>query len=279
MVLMTPLLLVLAAAVLHGWWNYLVKRDGSDDVVFLWCYSALSMPMCALALLWWRGRGGGMGPAWWAGGVSTILHTAYAVILQRAYSRADMSVVYPVSRGLAPVLVTLTSLAWVSPPSTWGWTGMAIVVMGVVCASGLGAMQASGVRLGAFVAAATAAYTVWDAFAAQVLHVEVIPYMALSSVAQGMLLTGVLWQRRAALIPALRLNWRTALPVCVLIPLSYALVMLAFRWGTPSLVSTARSLNVVTGSLFAIVLLRERPSRTVILGIALICVGATVSAA
>lgn len=281
-----PLLLVVAGAVLHAWWNHLVKRSGSGDVLFVWCYSVLSVPLLAGALLWWAlaggvRHGGGLGNAWWAGVASMVLHTTYAVVLQQAYARADLSVVYPVSRGLAPVLVTIASLGWAAAPSAWGWVGMALVILGVGCLAGRRpgrVEQCGGVGLGVLVAAATAGYTLWDAFAVAVLHVAVVPYLALSSAAQVLLLTGVLWRRRGEFRSCLRGRAGQALPIAVLAPLSYALVVLAFRWGSPSMVSTARSLNVAVGSLFAIVLLHERPTRWGLLGIGLVCAGAVASA-
>ena len=99
------LALVSAGSALHALWNVLVKRSGTSDVAFVWVYSAIAAPLW-LAVLTVEATWGGLGPAWWAALVSTALHTAYAAVLQRAYSSADLSVVYPVSRGLAPVLVT-----------------------------------------------------------------------------------------------------------------------------------------------------------------------------
>lgn len=276
---MTPLLLIAAGAVLHAWWNYLVKRSGSDDVMFVWCYGIVSLPLLAMALVGWLLHDGSLGPAWWAGVVSMMLHTSYAVVLQKAYARADMSVVYPVSRGLAPVLVTLASLAWAASPTRWGWTAMVLVIAGSACVGGGEASPGGrGAVWGVLVAAVTASYTLWDAFAAEVLHVAVIPYMALSGAGQSLLLTGVLWRRRGEFGSRLRSDGLRALPISLLAPLSYALVILALQSGTPSMVSTARSLNVAVGSLFAILFLRERPSRTSWLGIGLICCGAIVSA-
>ena len=79
---------------------------------------------------------GGLGPAWWAALVSTALHTAYAAVLQRAYSAADLSVVYPVSRGLAPVLVTVMAAPWNGGTSVMQVAALAAVLAGVVLASG-----------------------------------------------------------------------------------------------------------------------------------------------
>ena len=223
------------------------------------------------------------------------LHTGDAVLLQKAYSAADMSVVYPVSRGLAPVMVTLVSLSWAQAPSAWGWLGIVLVALGAWCMSGAWRLRGpgaeglsgegggsrsrrDGVGLGAVAAAAMAAYTLWDAYAAAVLEVAVIPSLAISGAAQLLLLTGVLWPRRRELLPSLRCDARMALPIALLAPLSYGLVVLALQLGSPSMVATSRSLNVAVGSVVAVVFLRERPSRAQAAGVALICAGAVPSA-
>ena len=69
------------------------------------------------------------------------------------------------------------------------------VLIGVALASGAtwrDLTRARGLRAGSAVASCTAAYTLWDAFAVAELHVAGVPYMALSSLAQLVLLTIVL---------------------------------------------------------------------------------------
>ena len=113
---MTPVLLVTVSAALHAWWNFLVKRTGTGDVAVVWLFSVLGVPV-TLAVTVYGAASGRLGPAWWAALVSMTLHTTYSVVLQRAYARADLSIVYPVSRGAAPLLVLVLSLPVVGRPS------------------------------------------------------------------------------------------------------------------------------------------------------------------
>lgn len=275
--------LVTIGAVLHALWNYLAKKKGSDGVLFVWAYSAFAAPLFGVLLAWWVIRGGAFDQFWWAGLVSMLLHTGYAVILQKAYAAADMTVIYPISRGLSPVLVTLMALTWAPLPGVAGWLGMALVIVGVAVMSDHGpggsGKASGGAGWGVLVAAATASYTLWDAYSAQVRHVSVVPYMALSSLSQTLLLTVACWRQRRDMITVLRRNWAAALPVAVLAPLSYGLVLLAMRVGAPSMVATARSLNIVFGTLVAAMLLGEKASRRTWLGTGLILAGAATSAA
>ena len=272
--------LVSVGSALHALWNVLVKRSGTSDVAFVWVYSAIAAPLW-LAVLTVGATWGGLGPAWWAALVSTALHTAYAAVLQRAYSSADLSVVYPVSRGLAPVLVTAVAAPWAGGPSAIQALALLAVLIGVPLASGAtwrDLTRARGLRAGSAVASCTAAYTLWDAFAVAELHVAVAPYMALSSLVQLVLLTIVLGRCRRELPAALAAGWARALPIAVLVPASYALVLVAMRFGPPSVVATSRSLNVVFGVIAGVWLLREPFTRRSILGVSMIVVGVVVGA-
>ena len=270
------LALVAAGSALHSLWNVLVKRSGTSDVAFVWVYSAITAPLW-LVVLTVVASSGGLGPAWWAALVSTALHTAYAAVLQRAYSAADLSVVYPVSRGLAPVLVTVMAAPWNGGTSVIHVVALPAVLAGVVLASGAtwrNLTRARGLWAGSAVASCTAAYTLWDAFAVAHLHVSVVPYMALSSLAQLVLLSVVLRRRRRELAA----GWARALPIAVLVPASYALVLAAMRFGPPSVVATSRSLNIVFGVIAGVWLLREPFTRRAALGIAMIVVGVLMGA-
>ena len=261
------LALVAAGSALHALWNVLVKRSGTSDVAFVWVYSAIAAPLLLVVLtvgaIW-----GGLGPAWWAALVSTALHTAYAAVLQRAYSAADLSVVYPVSRGLAPVLVTVVAAPWTGGPSAIQTFALMAVLVGVALASRVtwrNLTRARGLWAG-------------GAFAVAHLHVSVVPYMALSSLAQLVLLTIVLGRRRRELPAALAAGWTRALPIAVLVPASYALVLVAMRFGPPSVVATSRSLNVVFGVIAGVWLLREPFTRRSVLGVSMIVVGVLMGA-
>src|SRR6516165_1120782 len=100
--------LALAAAALHALWNLILA--GSRDVegataAALPCGVLLFAPVAAAT---WR-----LEPqAWPFVVVSSALEIGYVVVLVRAYERADLSVVYPVARGLAPVLVLAASVAF-----------------------------------------------------------------------------------------------------------------------------------------------------------------------
>ena len=98
------LALVLSSAVAHATWNFLFKRDTNPEVFIWWAQvtvAALLWPV-ALALVWQEpivARG------WWFVLGTSLLHALYFLLLGRSYHLADLSVVYPIARGMGPALV------------------------------------------------------------------------------------------------------------------------------------------------------------------------------
>lgn len=97
------LTLVLLSAGLHASWNLIVK-SGDDKLISAWL-TVLAAPLVLWPLLLLTGL---PSPKVWAVLLgSGAIHAAYNVALVRAYEHGDLSIVYPVARGLAPLLVTL----------------------------------------------------------------------------------------------------------------------------------------------------------------------------
>ena len=234
---MIALGLLTASAGCHATWNLLLKKSGLGGPAFVWMCGLLTLPISLVLLA--RGSA-----AWWAGLVSMALHTTYAVTLQKAYSAGAFSTVYSVSRGTAPALVAIASLG-----GPHVYAGAALVLVGVLLMER--PRSSRGVVLGLAVATCTAAYTLWDGYAVTSLHVDLLMYLAVASVAQVVVLSPM--ARRTELR-----NWRQALPIAVLTPASYGLVLLALRFASVGTVAIGRSLNVVLGVLLGVVVLRER---------------------
>lgn len=98
--------LVLVVAVLHVAWNALLKTSG-DTLRTAERAMVVGVAVFAVPVLlgWWVvGRPGlGLGTVALAT-VSGLLEAAYFICLAEAYRRGDLSVVYPIARGTAPVL-------------------------------------------------------------------------------------------------------------------------------------------------------------------------------
>jgi drug/metabolite transporter (DMT)-like permease len=117
---LTVFLAVIVAAFLHASWNILVKSN-LDRFLTVFLLQTLMGLMGLVMLLVF---------AWPAAAslpyavVSGILHTGYNIFLARSYRSGDLSVVYPVARGTAPLITLIASAVFahdvISPVAVCG---------------------------------------------------------------------------------------------------------------------------------------------------------------
>ncbi len=122
-------LLVLLAALFHAGWNALVKIE-PDRFLAIGLINSTTGLMGA-ALVWLAPE---MRPeAWWYLGPSIVLQQVYSLILVQTYRIGDLSQVYPLARGTAPLTVVALSL-WLlgDALSLTKLAGVAAVSLGVL---------------------------------------------------------------------------------------------------------------------------------------------------
>src|SRR4051794_14125292 len=93
------LALALGAAGLHAFWNVLLARERDVEAATALALLALLAVLVLPAAFTWRVDGEAV-PYIVASGA---LELAYIALLAAAYRRYELSLVYPVARGLAPV--------------------------------------------------------------------------------------------------------------------------------------------------------------------------------
>ena len=94
---------------------------------------------------------------------SGLFELAYFALLAAAYRRAPLSVVYPIARGGAPVLVLAVSVVALGHGTSARQVGgVALVVAGVLLVRGLGRADAGGLAFGVAIACCIAGYTLID---------------------------------------------------------------------------------------------------------------------
>ena len=102
----TVFIAVIGAALLHASWNALVK-SGSDKLLGIGAVIIGHIPFAVLCLMFVPAPK----PESWlflCGGI--ILHTGYQFFLLHSYKLGDLTQVYPIARGSAPLLVALFSV-------------------------------------------------------------------------------------------------------------------------------------------------------------------------
>ena len=102
----TILTAVLSAAFLHAFWNFLVKSNDDKPLAML-AICLGHIPFGILGLLY-----NGLPPLSTYSYLllSAIFHSSYQVFLMHAYRIGDLSAVYPIARGLSPLLLSLATV-------------------------------------------------------------------------------------------------------------------------------------------------------------------------
>ena len=151
---------MLASAGLHAFWNWLVADARDSHAVSAVALLTAAIVFAPVAVLTWDVDAA----AWPYIAASAALELAYFGLLAAAYERADLSFIYPIARGAAPVLVLVVSLAALGADLSAGEAaGVLAVAGGVLLVRGIGPGAArTGLVLALGVAACIAAYTLVD---------------------------------------------------------------------------------------------------------------------
>jgi drug/metabolite transporter (DMT)-like permease len=260
------LALALGAAALHALWNLLLARErdteGASAVALLTLVVVLALP----AALTWRVEGGAI--PFIVG--SAALELAYIALLATAYRRYELSLVYPVARGLAPVLALLLVVAaGGAKPSKLGVIGVLAVALGVLLVRGVKG-DLGGFAFGIVIAAAIAGYTVVDRYG--IRHAAAGPYLLLVMLGPALVYSLAIGRARvrSSVSPA-------TIVIGAASAAAYLLVLLALRLASAPAVAAVRETSVVIATAAAAVVLHERvgPARlagacVVVAGVALL---------
>ena len=276
----TALALVLASGVVHALWNLAAKRV-SSGLPFVWLCETVGVVTLApvIAALAFAGQLR-LTPAAAAFGVASgAMHGTYSLMLQRAYRTGDLSLVYPIARGLAPLLSVTGAIVLLGErPGSLAIGGALLVSGGVlVLVSRPGLLHAPGARAGALWGGATAisvaVYTVWDGYAVRDLDAGPLTYVWLANLSALCLLGRWAIPRRREVAAIWERHRLAVFGVALGQIASYALVLAAFAIASVSYVAPAREVGILVGVALGARLLREEDPRRRLVGATAIVLG------
>lgn len=249
----TALALALAAAFIHALWNLLLARapdiEAATAVALVVAVVAFALPA---ALSWDVDRG-----VWPYATASAALQLTYFTLLTTAYRRAEFSVVYPIARGSAPVLVLVVAVAALGVSTSWPQAaGVALVALGIVLVRGLDpGTRPGGAAFGLVIGVVIAAYTLVDKSGLH--HAGPVPYLELTMVPPTLAYAAAAAARKGP--PALRAELNLSTVIAGLATFgAYALVLAALRLAPAAPVAAVRETSVIIAALFAHAFLKER---------------------
>jgi drug/metabolite transporter (DMT)-like permease len=261
--------LALGAAVVHAFWNLLLARADDAQAATAVALTVAVVVTAPIALV----LGDLPGSALPYAAASAVLELAYFALLATAYRVGELSVTYPLARGLAPVLLVLAGAV-----AGIGGSVGAVQIGGVVLV-GAGIMAVRGLRarggglelaLAAGVACCIAGYTLVDRTGVRdadpVTYLWVVLAIATPPYVLGM---GRLRGRAA-----LRAEASPTMAIAgIAIFAAYVLALAALKLASAAAVGAVRETSVVIVTAFAAVVLHERVTAARWAGAAAVTVG------
>lgn len=250
--------LLLLAALIHASWNAFIKgaRDPVAMATLIYGTEALIM----LPVLFF------VGPlpqsVWLLTAVHVALHIVYKIALIAMFQHGDLSQVYPVARGVAPLLVTALAI-----PAAGEIPGpLALLGIGLICAgllsftlerSAIGRARAKPLLLAATAGMALSAYTVVDGLGVRTPGAA-LSYAAWLFVLDGstMFVIARIW-RGPRLYTSLRLHWKTGASLGLISSTNFCIVLWALSFAAMGPVAAVRETSVVFAALIGAIFMGE----------------------
>jgi drug/metabolite transporter (DMT)-like permease len=264
----SALILALGAAFLHAFWNLLLARAKDTESATAVALVVSVVVFAPVAALTWRAES----RVWPFIVVTSLLQLVYFALLATAYRRAELSVVYPLARGLAPVFVLVVgTVVLEETTSTTQVAGVCLVVVGVLLVRGLRRpTRSSGVGFGVAIACVIAAYTLLDKHGIQ--YAAPITYLELSMIPATIGFAGAVLVAKG--MPALRAEFGPATVLAGIATFAaYALVLAALERASAASVAAVRETSIVIATALAAPMLRERVRRARLAGAILVLGG------
>jgi drug/metabolite transporter (DMT)-like permease len=251
------LALVLVAAMIHATWNLLVKKSGGGRM-FVWLFATISstvlVPAAIVLVIVQQHEINALKAGFICG--TALLHFIYFMLLQRGYQTGELSLVYPLARGLAPTLSTLGAVLVLSErPSSIVIGGLLLIVLGIVLLTlrtnnGI-KHPSTAVFYGVMTGVSISVYTVWDKYTVDHLAVPPLVLEAFAGLGISLILTPTAMRRSAEVKRIWRDHKTEVIGVSILAPLSYILILTAMSFTPLSYVAPCREVSILFAAILA----------------------------
>lgn len=266
--------IVLLAAMLHATWNFLVKNT-DDKFLSMGAVVLGHTPFALAAIICSPSPSIESLPYLVAG---ALLHVGYQLFLLSSYRIGDLSQVYPLARGIAPLIVAAVSVTALGVRLT-GIELAAIVVIGTGITSLTLVRRGDGLRNGRAVffslmtGGCIAAYSLVDGIGAREAGTALGFYGWLSLI-NGLIFAAIMrWIRPGTVSKIVTNQWPLALKGGGASFLAYAMVIWAFTMAPIALVTALRETSIIFAMLLGVFVLKERLDLAKVLSTALTLLG------
>jgi len=250
--------LVLLAAALHAIWNAVVKGTGDKTIAIglvalghmvLGLIGAAVLPLPDIKVI----------PFIIA---STLIHWGYYYGLTTAYKFGDLSLIYPIARGISPVIVTFFAFFWIDERLSWvEMSGVLLISSGILF---LGLRSLSNEKsITALVFALTtgmliAAYSVTDGFGVRLTE-NPLSYIVWLFIAEGFVVFYIFGRFRLRLLKSSLSEILLGFFAGVVSTVAYGLALYAKSLAPLGIVTALRETSVIIATLIGVLWFKEKP--------------------
>ncbi len=278
---MLAISLVVVSGLLHAVWNLFTKRS-LNKTVFLWWIQVVAtviyLPWAIIAILHRDIPATG----WWLLTLTVSVHGLYVTLLSKTYTAGDMSQVYPLMRGVSPLLAPMIGVVLLGEHlSAFGWLGVVCIVVGIwtlgnwrlARKSQAGTLSRAATWLALAVGVSITLYTTLDK-----ITLSYVPAVSLTDASDlgNMVALSVTAFRSGASASEWRVNWRTVLLGGIMAPGGYLLFLYALHQLPLAQLAPMREIGIVFGAILGIVVLKEAQGARRIVAAGLITIGVVV---
>ena len=273
---MSPLLigLVLLAALLHASWNAMAKSGGTPEYSIA-SYQLLGALICLPFLF--------IVPiplveSWPMILLSVLLHNFYYYTLAKSYRVGDLSQMYPLFRGLAPVMVAIGAAVfaheWLSLGSMLGIGLISFGLISITLLGGqFGKISPTGLRWGLATSVLIAAYTITDGIGVRAAGNSMSYILWLFALEPFPICLFLLATDRSPWFNYMASKKGKIVIGAVASSTAYALVIFAMGLGSMAMVSSLRETSVIFAALIGTLIFREAFGRQRIIAAVMVAGG------
>ena len=271
------MIIVLFSAVLHASWNGLIRASLNKfhDTVLIVLGAAVwtlfFLPIIPFPAV----------ESWPYLALSVLIHVVYFILVALSYRRGQLSLIYPLMRGGAPVLSMIAAAILIKEfPSPGGWIGVLLISCGIIVLTGdslrFRTFDVSSTMFALTNAGVIVAYTLIDGQGVR-LSGYALSYTGWMFLMTAILLLAISFAvQRREMYKSFKTGWRIGLLGGGFSLAAYSLVLWAMTHAPIALVAALRETSVVFAAIIAAFLLKEPFTRLRYASIFTVTIGAIV---
>ena len=249
------LVLVLTAAVLHASWNLLAKKTkGKTPLIWLQYVASNILYFPFLFFQTNQDYTIYLQPLLWFSLSSAVLHLGYFIVLQKGYSSADLSVVYPLARGSAPLISFIAAIVFLNEQLKLSSAiGLFLIIAGVLIITGISFKKENnskimtGIFYGVLTGLFIALYTFNDAVAVKTYAISPLTLTLATNLFSAILLLPFVLPKKDELKREIKMHKWIIIAIALLSPAAYIMVLEALKYAPLSVVAPARETSILLG--------------------------------